>query len=295
MNESNHTVVCDDGYPLTCRAYESDRPGGVCMVIAPALGVPQRFYRDLARFLADAGITIVSLDYRGVGDSSPQSAKAQQLTFADWGRFDIDAALSFARQRFTPDTMLLLGHSCGGQLFGLAPQSETLDGVVFVASGLAHWRLWAQPARTAMFLVWGTVVPLLSLGRKNFPARRLGFSSVDLPSGVTRQWAKWAMHPDYLFAPRFGLDTSRYAAISVPALAWSFSDDRYAPREAVDALLDHFPALRTERRHVAAAQMREGRIGHFGFFKPVMRDQLWPDLLGWINSRGTESRGFARR
>lgn len=206
----------------------------------------------------------------------------------DWGRLDIDAALGEVSGRFGAVPQFLVGHSCGGQLFGLGPRSEKLSGVIFVSAQLANWRLWPFPASIGMLFLWHILVPILCAGRRVFPARRIGLSSVDVPSGVVAQWARWARQPDYLFAERFNLDSHRYTGFRFPILAYFFDDDTYAPRKAVTALLSKLPEAAIETVRVQASQLGVGKIGHFGFFKEKLDASLWAQTVSWLDREASD-------
>ena len=133
-----------------------------------------------------------------------------------------------------------------------------------------------------MLLLWRVLTPLLGRDRPYFPARRIGFSSVDVPAGAMRDWACWGLSPGYLFDPSHGLDTARYAQLSVPMLAYSFADDDFAVRAAVDALVTRYPAAQVDRRHIDV--QRPDAVGHFGYFHPRCRDRFWAQTAGWLDA-----------
>ncbi|MGB1561787.1 MAG: alpha/beta fold hydrolase [Sinimarinibacterium flocculans] len=272
-------ITCDDGIELAASRF----CGGTraAMLIAPALGVPRRFYDRYAQFFAGHGYDVLSIDYRGVGESAG-AERGASLRLADSGRLDLDAALRWLWEHSPAQQRVFVGHSLGGQLPGLAPQSESLAAMIAIGASCPDPRLYPIVPRLRMRLLWRVLVPLLSRGREQFPARRIGFSSIDVPSGPMRDWARWGLSPGYLFDPRHGLDTQRYATLAMPLLAYSFADDDYAVRPAVEALLARYPAARTDHRHIG--RPREGRIGHFGYFHPRMRDSLWTDTLRWLDT-----------
>ncbi|MGJ8669619.1 MAG: alpha/beta hydrolase family protein [Oceanococcus sp.] len=273
---------CEDGERL---AAEISRPAAGqplhgSVVIAGALGVPRRFYRPLADYLGSNGYAVVRFDYRGVADSG-LSHRGRDIRMYDWGRLDINAALELG-QKLSSERNFMIGHSCGGQLLGLAPNAAKLDGAIMVASTLANPALYPAPARYGLRLMWGTVIPLVAWGRDRFPARRLGFSNVDVPAGVMSEWARWARADCYLFSKRFGLDLSGYSTLEIPLLSFSFDDDSYASEAAVSGLLAKYPACSKENRHFASSELSLGTIGHFGFFREKSQELLWQQALDWL-------------
>lgn len=273
-------IQCNDGVQLAGTLTTPTTPRAT-VVMAAAMGVPRGFYGPLARYLASRDIAVLTFDYRGVGDSRLDASRTAATRLEDWGRYDIDAALRTAGQQVRAP-LFLAGHSCGGQLMGLAPESARLRGAILVSAQLADWRLWPMPARIGVFAPWHLVIPVLSAGRSVFPARRLGISSVDVPSGVTAQWARWARHRGYLFSPGLGIDVHRYAQFDFPLLAYQVDDDNYAPATAVDALLRRLPATKQHLVKLHQSDVGVGAIGHFGFFREKMRDRFWPALADWV-------------
>ena len=271
------TLAGRDGIPLAASLFAPDRPGGLAVVIAGALGVPQQYYYRFADFLAGRGHHVLCFDYRGVGESLDCGLRGRDIRMSDWGAQDIDAAL----RHFDDDgrrPLAVVGHSCGGQLLGLAPTSESLSAAAFVSCQQGHWRLWPWPWNLGMWALWQLGIGALSFGHDRFPARTLGISSVNVPTGVTRQWARWGRRRDYLFADDLDLDTSRYARLSFPLVSYAIADDRYAPRAAVEALLERYPQCERSLRDIEPADAGADAIGHFGYFRSTIGTPLWASL-----------------
>jgi predicted alpha/beta hydrolase len=269
------SIRCADGVELAATRHAGGDRAAV--LIAPALGVPRRFYDSFAQYLAGRGFDVLSFDYRGLGESGRDCDPAA-IRLADWARLDLAAALRWLWEHTPASRRVLLGHSLGGQLPGLTPESEGLNAIIAIGASAPYPRLYPLVPRLRMLLLWRVLVPLLTRGRSHFPARRIGFSSVDVPAGAMRDWARWGLRPEYLFDPALGLDTARYAQLALPLLAYSFADDD----PAVDALLQRYAAARIDHRHIG--RPRDGRIGHFGYFHPRMRDSLWRDTADWLEA-----------
>ncbi len=275
-------LKCEDGVTLPASWTRAQHAARGAVVIAPALGVPRRFYAKFAAFLSERGYDTLCFDYRGIAGAGAELLPAQ-IELADWGRQDLQAALVAAREQLKPRRLYLVGHSIGGQIPGLAPASETLDGLVLVAASAPHPSRYALRDRLRIELMWRVLVPLLARGAR-FPARKLGFASVDLPSPVVRQWAAWGLRPEYLFDARHGLDTRRYAQLALPVLSFSFADDGYASKAAVEALHRHYSAARITHRHIE--RVSGTSYGHFGYFRESQRETLWSETAEWLEGQG---------
>lgn len=282
MDTVNAPISCKDGRELPATLHLPAEPAAAA-VIAPGLGIPRRFYDAFAAYLAEQGIAALTFDYRGVSEAQGPDEADRSIRFEDWGRLDMDAALSWAQDRFPRLPLFHIGHSAGGNLVGLAEASERLAGLVLVAANAPNGGHWQGRARLGIWVLWHLLAPALAFGRTRVPLRRLGLSSVDVPAGVIRQWARWGRSERYLFNPAHRLDTSRYRRLSVPALVLEFTDDTaFAPPPAVDALLAEMPRLAVDRRRLAPSDAGDRPIGHLGFFRPAMRDTLWPVAARWI-------------
>lgn len=279
FDSSALTIACADG----CGIAATRHAGGdrAAILIAPALGVPRRFYDPLAQYLAGRGHDVLTIDYRGIGTSG-SDIDASSIRLVDWGRLDVDAALRWLWEHSKARRRLLIGHSLGGQLPGLTPESEGLAALVLVGASCPWPALYPLLPRLRMEMMWRVLAPVLTRKRSHFPARRIGFSSVDIPAGAMRDWARWGLSPGYLFDARHGIDTSRYAQLAMPLLAYSFADDDFAVRAAVDALVARYASATLDRRHIDV--QRPQKIGHFGFFHPRMRDTLWAQTADWIDA-----------
>lgn len=259
---------CRDGVCIAGDFFSADG-ARARLIIAPAMGIPRRFYRRLADWLADHGIEVIIFDYRATPGA----------LMADWGRLDIDAVISGCSDE---RPLFLLGHSCGGQLAGLAPSVERLDGLIFMAAQSGYWAHWSGRGRVGMWPLSHALIPALARG-VNFPAQRLGMFPIDVPASVISEWGRWIRRPRYLFAPDNPLDTDAYARLALPCLVCGSDDDGYAPATAIDALLREYSRLRvTERWQFRRGEHCAKAIGHMGFFRESMQASLWQPMADWI-------------
>ena len=148
-----------------------------------------------------------------------------------------------------------------------------------VSAQSGHWRLQRGEQKWfAGFHVWVTL-PL--------SAKLLGYmpwswfsSAEDLPKGVALQWSRWCRDRQYLLGDN-ALPLHRYDTFTAPVLAYSFSDDKWGTRRAVDEMMSAYP--RVERRHVDPAPYDLKSIGHFGYFRPGA-ELLWAEGFEWLDS-----------
>lgn len=263
-----------DGYALGGRLFEAKDAREV-VLLNGATGVPQRYYARFAEWAASGGRAVVTYDYRGLGESKPHRLRGFPGSMSDWGRLDFEGVLRFARQRFPGARLTVIGHSVGGQLLGLAPSAPSISRVVTVAAQFGAFQLWPAPHRWALAGLWFGLMPAVTVAMGRFPGK-LGIGA-DLPRNVALEWARWCRSRDFFLA--HGVDRGGFERLKMPVRSFSFSDDLYAPRAAVDALHALMRNAEVERRHLVPAQVGASRISHFGFFQDAGRERLWPEVF----------------
>lgn len=277
MSMETLMLDCPDGQRIQAMLYRPSGPLRGSVLIAPALGVSQRFYRHLASFLATQGLQVLSLDYRGVGASPLNTPKASRVGLLDWAEQDLATGLAALSARTGEQPLYWLGHSFGGQALALVPGHERVNGAVTVASSVPYWRHYGSRA-LGMWAFWHLLAPALSVGQR-FPARRLGLSRGDLPSGR----ARWGRRRDYLFCPSHRLNLTAYQHFDKPMRHYGFGDDRYAPPAAVRDLAARYPAAPSDVVIIEGARLSAlGGVGHFSFFEPRRESTLWQELLDYL-------------
>jgi len=273
-----------DGFALGGHLFEPKEAPRALVVINGATGVHQRYYRYFATHLAWRGFRVLSYDYRGIGKSRPpgtSSLRGFRATMSEWGAKDFAGVLAWAAAEHPDLPRIVVGHSFGGQAFGLADGSG-LAAAVHVAAQSGYLGHWSGLARARLTLLWYVTVPLLVKVFGYLP-HWLGIGE-DLPAGVALEWGRWCRTRGYL-VPHVEGATERYRAYRGPLLSWSFEDDGYAPRSAVEALLAHFDPAEVEHRHLEGEALPGGRVGHFGFFRTGPTEALWQRTATWLEGR----------
>jgi predicted alpha/beta hydrolase len=275
-----------NGARLGARWYTpSGRPGSAgsspsraVVLVGGATAVPQRFYRAWATDLADRGYDVLTLDYRGIGESRAGSLRGLPATMQDWG-LDLETGLDAAWTRADGRPVLLVGHSFGGQALGLVRGGDRLSGGLTIGSQLGYYGHWPRRVRPAFGALWYGVPALV--GAFGYWPGWLGMGE-DLPGGVATEWARWCRSPNYLL-DHVPEARARFAAVTAPFRVVAISDDyTYGPEPAVRAYAAQLPNAEVVRWTPADA----GRdaIGHFGFFRPQCR-ALWDAAAAFLDQR----------
>jgi len=279
------TVTTADGFELHATLFGDSQAARAGVLIASAMGVEQAYYADFAHWLAAQGFWVVTFDYRGVGRSRPvalgRSLRGLDADVMTWARRDGAAMVDFASERLGSRPLLWIGHSLGGQIFGLLDRPERIAAMLTVAAGSGYWREYMPGLRRLAPVLWYGIVPVVLPLFGYFPGRRLGMIG-DVPRGVMRQWRAWCLHPDYLFGVEDPAWRVTYARLSQPILSLSFTDDEYLSERNIVSLHAFYAGAAREMRRLAPSDIGVDRIGHFGFFRRRLADRLWPQARDWL-------------
>lgn len=277
------TLRCRDGVTLRGHVWRAARaePLGI-VIVNPATGVPARFYHRYARFLAAEGFDVLTYDYRGIGLSKPKRLRGCGYRWRDWGEKDCDAAILFARGLHADAPLMIVGHSIGGFLPGLAPNGDRIDRMLTVGAQYAWWGDYAPRQRLALFLKWHVAMPALTALLRYFPGQRLGWLE-DLPAGVAFEWAFRAKrfernHP----RPERADALRRMGAVRARILAISLSDDPIGTPPAIRRTLGYYRNAMKAAVLLAPSDYGRAAIGHFELFRADHADGFWRDSLLWL-------------
>ncbi len=279
------TLTADDGYELAAHRYHSTGSARARLVVGGATAVPQGFYKRFAEHAARRGFDVLTLDYRGIGQSAPPTLKGFRMNYLDWGRLDLAAAVQAMRQDGMP--LYLVGHSFGGHALGLLPEPDAVAGAWTFATG-AGWHGWMPPLeRLRVLFMWRVLGPVWTRMAGYLPWSRLGMGE-DLPLDVYRQWRHWCRFPRYFFDdPEMSDVTRRFAEVRFPIVAANALDDAWAPPASRDAFMAGYRGSDVRAVTIDPRQSRLGAIGHMGYFRPRAAP-LWDEALDWFDSRGPQ-------
>ena len=282
-----------DDWPLHGRLYGDPARCHAALLVVPAMGVAQRYYADFAEWLASHGWAVLSFDYRGIGASRPaamqRSLRGLDADVTTWAEQDAAAALAWLDERLPAGTPVhWIGHSLGGQIFGMVPNRERVSRVVTVGCGTGYWLHNAAPTRRTVWWLWFVVCPVVLPLFGYFPGRRLRKVG-DLPHGVMRQWRRWCLHPEYLVGVGGDAVRAAYAAVTTPILSLSFTDDEFMSRRNTETMHGFYAGARPELRRIAPRDVGVERIGHFGFFRSNFESTLWPQVRQWLTPQETRT------
>lgn len=276
-------IVCEDGVRLGGHLWSNGHQTDCGrIVINPATGVLARYYHPYAQFLADHGFTVLTYDYRGIGQSRPGQLRGCRYRWADWGEQDFAAALGFLDAHTPHGPMLVVGHSIGGFLPGFARNASLIDRMLTVGAQYAYWRDYAGHKRLRLLLKWHVVMPALTALCGYFPGKKLGWLE-DLPAGVARDWSFRRARME-LNAPQDSRQDilQRFAAVKAEILAIAIADDEIGTPSAIRRALRYYENVAAVEVALSPSDLGLDRIGHFSLFHKRHAADFWLDTLLWL-------------
>lgn len=273
-----------DGYPLAATIHGRTEHPRAAVVVNSATGVKRKFYAKYASFLADSGLPTLTYDYRGIGGSRPPTLRGFNATMRDWAEKDANSAIEWVVQELKPSRVLLVGHSAGGQLLGLTPNNGRVHAMLAVGAQSGYWRYWKAAEQPLMAALWYVAMPGLSRLFSYFPAKALRLHE-DLPKGVALEWARWCRNPNYIVDEAGRPIREGFESFTGAIRSYSFEDDFFAPRAAVEALIHWYTRAPKEWIHVVPSSLGVKSIGHFGMFREEFRDTLWAETGKWLDEQ----------
>lgn len=277
MNTTTLSLTTTDDVRIGATLYTPEREARGTVLIHGATAVPQRYYAKFSRYLAEQGLAVLTYDYRGVGTSRPSSLRHFDAKMTDWAT-DAKAAHAYLRTE-RPGPIAIIAHSFGGQMVGLLDDYREASGALFVGVQLGSYRDYPLASRMRIELAMRALIPA-SAAMLGYVPGKLGIGE-DLPGGVAKEWARWCLHPDYLLGYEAEAQ-ARFADYRVPSLYYSITDDDYAPKRGVRAMLSKITGAPLRRVVVRPRDFGGAPIGHFGFFRPRFEGTLWADAKAFL-------------
>lgn len=276
-----HTVDLPQGDKLALLSREGDS-GKPVVMIWTAMGVSARKYTRFMDDLARYGLGSVTVDYRGYGASTPRTTRGTDVGYHDIASIDFPAVVAEVEALFEGRSIVLLGHSLGGQIgimyAAIAP--EKLAGIAFIASNSPYHRVY--PGRASLG-------PLLGTSFAAIVARLFGYYPGDTLNFLGRQpkplildWARLARTNSFDSIGRGTLYSELMRQVELPVLAASVEGDWMAPPAAVDALCSHIPNAALTRTHFGSSMTGGRPAGHIAWINHG--DKIAEQIALWVET-----------
>jgi predicted alpha/beta hydrolase len=268
------------GYNLSYKTYLHPEAKKL-VLIASATGVVKDFYKHFATYLQEQGVSVICFDYGGIGRSKPISLKAFSTSVQRWATNDLESMILYCRSTFPEKELVLLGHSIGGQLIGMAPSAKEAAKVVLVGVQSGYYKFWPLGERIKMLFAWKVLFPIFNASMGFIPTKM--FTAMeDLPGGMAMEWKRWCLSPNYLF-DHVNPEHLYFDRLNVPLVSFSTEKDKFASKESTDWITARFSAAEVNRIHLLPEDYGVKYIGHFGYFQKRCSHSVWPVLLEQIS------------
>ncbi|MDH0562777.1 alpha/beta fold hydrolase [Acinetobacter courvalinii] len=271
-------ISCKDGYQLAAQFYpvlNSDKPYPI--LICPATGITKNFYHAFAQWLNQQGYPVLSFDFRGIGESLHGALKDSTASINDWGMYDIPAAIEALLNRTQAEKVIIVGHSAGGQLLGIASNYHKVAKVLAIAGSTGHVKGLKGKTKVLAPLMFNVIFPVSSFVKGYGATQFIGMGE-NLPKNVAKQWAEFCSKPGYVMnAIGKTIFEDYHQQIQCPITSFWATDDEIATHSNVKDLLRLYPNAQTKLIELNPQQLGYKQIGHMLMFKKS-HQKIWPIL-----------------
>ena len=77
-----------ENIPISVKVFMPQTSNRKLLLINSATGVKQQIYFSFAKYLAEKGFTVITYDYRGIGESKPKQMRGFKASMRIWGTID---------------------------------------------------------------------------------------------------------------------------------------------------------------------------------------------------------------
>ncbi|MCU4366856.1 alpha/beta fold hydrolase [Acinetobacter courvalinii] len=271
-------ISCKDGYQLAAQFYpalNSDKSYPI--LICPATGITKNFYHAFAQWLNQQGYPVLSFDFRGIGESLHGALKDSTASINDWGMYDIPAAIEALLNRTQAEKVIIVGHSAGGQLLGIASNYHKVAKVLAIAGSTGHVKGLKGKTKVLAPLMFNVIFPVSSFVKGYGATQFIGMGE-NLPKNVAKQWAEFCSKPGYVMnAIGKTIFEDYHQQIQCPITSFWATDDEIATHSNVKDLLRLYPNAQTKLIELNPQQLGYKQIGHMLMFKKS-HQKIWPIL-----------------
>ncbi|QOW10761.1 alpha/beta fold hydrolase [Kaistella flava (ex Peng et al. 2021)] len=271
-------LTTSDQIPISVKVFEPETPNGKLLLINSATGVKQQIYFSFAKYLAENGFTVITYDYRGIGESKPKEMRGFEASMRIWGTIDFKKVTDFIKREYPDYTKFCLGHSVGALILGMNDYSKNFEKFIFVGTQDAHiGNLTFSVAVTAL-LGFGIALPVMTTFFGYFPAHRFGLGE-SLPKGVAFDWQTLILNKKSTskLYEKIGANISK--ELNQNTFIIHAEDDNWVTQKGMQNLLKNvYPNLKTTYREIKISESEKLEIGHVNFFRSFNKN-LWKIVL----------------
>ena len=270
-----------DQFPISVKIFEPVIPNRKLLVINSATGVKEQVYFSFAKYLAERGFTVITYDYRGIGESKPRKMKGFEASMRIWGTRDFKTITGFIKENYPDYTKFCLGHSVGALILGMNEDSVIFKKFIFVATqdayiGHLSWRVAVTAA-----LGFGIAVPVTVILKGYFPAHRFGLGE-SLPKGSAYDWRTLILNKKSTGRLYEKIEKDHSKDLNQEAFIIHAEDDSWVTMKGMESLMNNsYPNMKKTYREIKVSESPKKQVGHINFFRSYNR-VLWKIILDKI-------------
>lgn len=267
-----------DHFPLSVKIFEPEISNGKLLLINSATGVKQQIYFSFAKYLAEKGFTVITYDYRGIGESKPKKMNGFKASMRIWGTVDFKTVTNFIKTEYAGFDKFCLGHSVGALILGMNADSQIFKKFIFVATQDAYLGNLNFKVAVAGLLGFGIALPIMTHFLGYFPANRFGLGE-SLPKGVAFDWQTLILNKKSTKRLYETNEADFSKNLYQPTFIIHAEDDSWVTQKGMRNLMKTtYPHLKTTYREVKISESDKSEIGHVNFFRSFNRG-LWKIVL----------------
>lgn len=202
---SSTTLLTEDGATIALHHHAGQGPP---VLLVHGIACNHRFWdlddrQDLAEWLVDRGWDVWMLDLRGHGDARVASDGARQIngwTVDDYGRYDVDAAVTRVLAVTGYPSLSYVGHSMGGMVgavYMVSRGDDRLASLVILGSPASF-----EPVPDPLLKLAGAGMTLGGSLLRMIDAQTFGEMAADMNMNVPAQLDERLYNPENLPQPR---------------------------------------------------------------------------------------------
>ena len=260
--------------PISVKVFEPEVSNGKLLLINSATGVKQQIYFSFAKYLRQKGYTVITYDYRGIGESKPKEMSGFKASMRIWGTIDFKTVTDFIKKEYPGEIKFCLGHSVGALILGMNEDSQIFRKFIFVATQYAYLGNLNFKVAAEGLLGFGIALPIMTHFLGYFPANRFGLGE-SLPKGVAFDWQTLILNKKSTSKLYEINETDFSKTLQQHAFIIHAEDDSWVTQKGMRNLMKTtYPNLKTTYREVKISESEKGEIGHINFFRSF-NEPLW--------------------
>lgn len=286
MKTESFETLCDDGVLLKGILLIPSNPKAIVQFNC-GTGTKKEVYLSFLTYLSENDYLCCLWDYRGSGDSSAQNLGKCDYTFSDYGVKDMPTIKRFLVERFPNLPLILVAHSAGGQQIGFMNDLNNIKGVVNFAVSSGYYPNMPFKYRMKAYFYFYIFAPISAWFTGYVKAKKFGLME-DLPKKVVFEWRDWLEKENYFFDKKFygkTVPTGHFKNYPFPLHTYWAVDDTISNEKNTQAFWGN---IKSEKgitfSKLVPQEFGLKSIDHFGFFKRVMKNKLWNDVVNRLDN-----------